>query len=374
MENLFLNLYCDNRFKSLKSTAAKPCKLANISLLVSNSANKTEIEEAVTVARKVAQGVHFAQQLVAAPANYVNTITLAQEAVRMAEANGMEARVLDQSDLEKLGMGCYLAVAKGSMYPPKFIHLTYKPTTTNGATKRLALIGKGLCFDAGGYNIKNAACQIEMMKFDMGGSAAVLGAGLAIALLKPANVEVHIIVAAAENMVSDKAYRPGDVITASNGKTVEVGNTDAEGRLTLADALVYADKMGLDGIVDVATLTGACVVALGHSYAGVFSPNESFAKAVMESGRDSGELLWQMPIVPEYRALLDSKIADMNNVGGAGKGGAITAAVFLKEFVSKTPWAHIDIAGPAWDNKEGKATGFGVRTLTELVLKYSRGL
>ena len=177
-------------------------------------------------------------------------------------------------------MGCYLAVAKGSMHPPQFIHLTYKPS--GPAKKKIAFVGKGLCFDSGGYNIKRAETSIELMKFDMGGAAAVLGAAKAIAAAKPQGVEVHFISAAAENMVSSRAYRPGDVITASNGKTVEVGNTDAEGRLTLADALVYAEKLGVDSIVDVATLTGACIIALGESYAGLFSPDDKLADKLLK--------------------------------------------------------------------------------------------
>lgn len=177
-------------------------------------------------------------------------------------------------------MGSYLAVAKGSMYPPQFIHLTYCPP--DPVARRLAFVGKGLCFDSGGYNIKSAASSIELMKFDMGGAAAVLGAARTLAELKPANVEVHFIIAAAENMVSHHSYRPGDVVTASNGKTIEVGNTDAEGRLTLADALVFAERLGVDAIVDIATLTGACIIALGESYAGLWSSDEGMAKELLE--------------------------------------------------------------------------------------------
>lgn len=182
---------------------------------------------------------------------------------------------------------------------------------------------------------------------------------------------MHFIVAAAENMICEKAYRPGDILTASNGKTVEVGNTDAEGRLTLADALVYAEKLGVDMIVDIATLTGACMVALGDKTAGVFSPSEQVAQEILSCAESCGESMWQLPMTMEYRELFDSKIADMNNIGGAGKGGSIIAALFLKEFVEKTLWCHIDIAGPAWNYKDGRATGFGVKTLTELVLKKS---
>lgn len=195
----------------------------------------------------------------------------------------MECKILDQSAIESLGMGCFLAVGKGSMYPPLFVHLKYSPPASGGPVrKRLGFVGKALCFDSGGYNIKRAETSIELMKFDMGGAAAVLGACKAVAALKPAGVEVHFVFAAAENMVSSRAYRPGDVLTASNGKTVEIGNTDAEGRLTLADALVYADKLGLDALVDVATLTGACIIALGEQYAGVVSPDDPLAQQVLQ--------------------------------------------------------------------------------------------
>lgn len=197
---------------------------------------------------------------------------------------GLECKILSLSEIEALNMGCYLGVAKGSLYPPQFIHLTYHPNgAASGAPlKKLGFVGKGLCFDSGGYNIKRAETSIELMKFDMGGAAAVLGAAKIIGAVKPPGVEVHFIAAAAENMVSRAAYRPGDVLVASNGKTVEVGNTDAEGRLTLADALVYTEKLQLDAIVDVATLTGACIVALGESYAGLFSPDEDLAKNLMD--------------------------------------------------------------------------------------------
>jgi len=269
-------------------------------------------------------------------------------------------------------MGSYLAVTKGSMFSPKFVHVTYNPPQGN-IKRKLAFIGKGLCFDSGGYNIKSASSQIHLMKFDMGGAAAVFGAALTIANLKPLGIQVHFISALAENMVSNKAYRPGDIIKASNGKTIEVGNTDAEGRLTLADALVYAEKLKVDVMVDIATLTGACVVALGQKYAGIWGNNENEIDDMIECAKESGELMWKMPLVQEYRELIDSKYADMNNIGSAGSGGgAVLAALFLKEFVDHTSWLHIDMAGPAWNSKEGQATGFGVRSLVEFVLRNSK--
>jgi leucyl aminopeptidase len=253
--------------------------------------------------------------------------------------------------------------------PPKFIHLTYKPEGT--PKKKLAIIGKGLTFDSGGLNIKGAGSGIETMKIDMGGAAATLGAAKAIAQIKP-DSEVHFISAATENMISGHAMHPGDVLTASNGKTIEVNNTDAEGRLTLADALVYADKLGLDAIVDLATLTGANVVALGEDIAGLYTPDDGVASQIEKAAQTSGEKIWRMPMEEKYFEGLKSGIADMKNTGPR-PGGAITAALFLKQFVKETPWAHIDIAGPVWTDKENGynsagATGYGVRTLVNWVL------
>jgi hypothetical protein len=283
---------------------------------------------------------------------------------------GLELKVLERSDCEALGMGSYLAVSQGSDLPPKFIHLTYRPS--GPATRRLVLVGKGLSFDSGGYNLKTAGSQIEMMKYDMGGSAAVLGAMRAIAELKPEGVEVHMLVAACENMISGGAIHPGAIVTASNGKTIEINNTDAEGRLTLADALVYACKLEPDAVVDLATLTGACVIALGEEIAGLWSSSDGLADALLRSARAGGEELWRMPMRSSYRDGLKSHLADLKNTGPR-PGGSITAALFLQEFVSKDlAWAHLDIAGTVWSDKgrgvdPAGATGFGVRTLVAWV-------
>jgi leucyl aminopeptidase len=266
-------------------------------------------------------------------------------------------------------MGAFLGVAQASDLPPKFIHLTYTPAGT--PRRKLAIIGKGLTFDSGGLNIKGAGSGIEMMKTDMGGAGATLGAAKAIAQIQP-DVEVHFISAATENMISGHAIHPGDILTASNGKTIEINNTDAEGRLTLADALVFAEKLGVDAIVDLATLTGACVVALGDDIAGLWSPSDAIAQELTQAGALAGEKIWQMPIEEKYFEGLKSGIADMKNTGPRA-GGAITAALFLKQFVKETPWAHLDVAGPVWADKENGynsagATGYGVRTLVNWVL------
>ncbi len=264
-EGVELALYQDIRFKS--EPEDKGSQIETIDLLGFGGQ-----EAAITLANQIVSGVNLARQLVAAPANAVTPITLAETAQAIAKDYGLQVEILEKEDCEKLGMGAFLGVAQASELPPKFIHLTYKPEGT--AKKKLAIIGKGVTFDSGGLNIKGAGSGIETMKMDMGGAAATLGAAKAIAQIKP-DVEVHFISAVAENMISGRAMHPGDILTASNGKTIEVNNTDAEGRLTLADALVYADKLGLDAIVDLATLTGANVVALGNDIAGLFTPDDA---------------------------------------------------------------------------------------------------
>jgi leucyl aminopeptidase len=326
-------------------------------------------DAAITKGRQIALGVILARELVSAPANVVTPITLAEAAEAIAKEYGLDIDILEQAECEKLGMGAFLGVAKASDLPPKFIHLTYRPQGT--PRRKLAIVGKGLTFDSGGLNIKPTGSGIEMMKTDMGGAAATFGAAKAIAQLKP-DVEVHFISAVTENMISGRAMHPGDILTASNGKTIEVNNTDAEGRLTLADALVFTDKLGLDAIVDLATLTGACVIALGDDMAGLWSANDAIANELLQASNLAGEKLWRMPMEDKYFDGLKSVVADMKNTGPR-PGGAITAALFLKQFVKDTPWAHLDIAGPVWTDKENGynstgATGFAVRTLVNWVL------
>ncbi len=361
-EGVQLALYQDNRFKS--EPEDKGPQVETVDLLGFGGQ-----EAAITRANQIVSGVILARQLVAAPANAVTPITLAETAQAIANEHGLQIEILEREDCEKLGMGAFLGVAQASDLPPKFIHLTYKPEGT--PKRKLAIIGKGLTFDSGGLNIKGAGSGIETMKIDMGGAAATLGAAKAIAQIKP-DSEVHFISAATENMISGRAMHPGDVLKASNGKTIEVNNTDAEGRLTLADALVFADKLGLDAIVDLATLTGANVIALGDDIAGLFTPNDDVASQLEKAAESSGEKIWRMPMEDKYFEGLKSGIADMKNTGPR-PGGAITAALFLKQFVKETPWAHLDIAGPVWTDKENGyngpgATGYGVRTLVDWVL------
>ncbi|HLP91659.1 MAG TPA: leucyl aminopeptidase [Nostocaceae cyanobacterium] len=361
-EGLQLALYKDVRFKSEPDD--KSPEIETIDLLGLGGQ-----EAAVTLANQIVSGVNLARELVAAPANAVTPITMAEVAQQIATEYGLQIEILEQEDCDRLKMGAFLGVAKASDLPPKFIHLTYQPTTT--PKRKLAIVGKGLTFDSGGLNIKGAGSGIETMKIDMGGAAATLGAAKAIAQIKP-DVEVHFISAVTENMISGTAMHPGDILTASNGKTIEVNNTDAEGRLTLADALVFAEKLGVDAIADLATLTGACMIALGDEIAGLFTPNDTMAAELQTAAEAAGEKIWRMPMEDKYFEGLKSSIADMKNTGPRG-GGAITAALFLKQFIKETPWAHLDIAGPVWADKESGcnnagATGYGVRTLVHWVL------
>lgn len=362
VEGVELALHLDHRFKS--EPEDKSGAIDQIDLL-----GFVASESAIVRARQITAGVILARELVAAPANSVTPITMAETAQSLAAECGLELTILEREDCEKLGMGAFLGVAQASDLPPKFIHLIYKPA--GKPRRKIAIVGKGLTFDSGGLNIKGVGSGIEMMKIDMGGAAATLGAAKAIGHIKP-DVEVHFISAVTENMISGHAMRPGDILTASNGKTIEVNNTDAEGRLTLADALVFADKLGVDAIVDLATLTGACVVALGDDIAGLWSPQDSVAAEIVAASEMAGEKFWRMPMEDKYFEGLKALHADMKNTGPR-PGGAITAALFLKQFVKDTAWAHLDIAGPVWTEKENGyngpgATGFGVRTLVHWVL------
>lgn len=376
LEYALLGLSPDTRYKSKPDEGDnKPPPLEEFELLGGSPS-----DVAISRAQKFASGVLLTKGLVNSPPNYLTPSTMAATAEALSrDFPSLDLKILEQEECAAMCMGAYLGVSQGAKEPPKFIHLTYRPPD-GSASKKIALIGKGLTFDSGGYNIKaGAGSMIEKMKFDMGGAGAVLGAAKTVAQIAPPDVEVHFIVASCENMVSAEAMRPGDILTASNNKTIEVINTDAEGRLTLADALVYADRLkDVDAIVDIATLTGACIVALGSDYAAVYCDEEDLLNRLQESASSQGELLWRMPLAPEYNEQLKSPFADLKNLGGPGGGGSITAALFLKEFIRDkekgspdTMWAHMDIAGPVWNDKAGGATGFGVRTLVGLVESMS---
>ncbi|MGP0128487.1 MAG: leucyl aminopeptidase [cyanobacterium endosymbiont of Rhopalodia musculus] len=361
-QGVILPLHQDNRFKS--EPEKNELKLEKVEILGCG-----KHQDAINQAQTICSGVILARELVAAPANSVTPVTFAEIAQTIAKDYGLDIEILEREECGDLGMGAFLGVAQASDLPPKFIHLTYKPSKT--PQKKLAIVGKSLTFDSGGLNLKGSGSGIETMKMDMGGGAATLGAAKVIGQLKP-DVEVHFICAVTENMISGRAMHPGDILTASNGKTIEVNNTDAEGRLTLADALVFAEKLGVDAIVDLATLTGACVVALGDNIAGLWSTDETLATQIKKAGSIAGEKIWEMPLEEKYFEGLKSLIADIKNTGPRA-GGAITAALFLKEFIKETPWAHLDIAGPVWLDKENGvnnsgATGFPVQTLVNWVL------
>jgi leucyl aminopeptidase len=364
LEGTLLVAHRDNRFKTAGDNGSLEFAVKEVAFL------GMEPDIAVlSKAEAVATGTMLARELVAAPANVVTPQMLATAARDIADTYGLELEVLDRAACEARGMGAFLGVAQASDLPPQFIHLTYRPA--GQPRRKLALIGKGVTFDSGGLNLKTSMASIAMMKTDMGGAAAVLGAAHAIAALKP-DTEVHFIVAATENMISGKALHPGDILTASNRKTIEINNTDAEGRLTLADALVFAEQLGVDAIVDLATLTGAIVIALGNQISGLFTLDETLAAELKAAADRSGEKIWQMPMEDSYGDSLKSVVADMKNTGSR-EGGSISAALFLKKFVEKTPWAHLDIAGTVWTEKDvaynnAGATGYGVRTLVEWVL------
>jgi leucyl aminopeptidase len=297
---------------------------------------------------------------------------MSEVAKEIAEEHNLEFNVLDSNDMEAIGMGALLGVAKGSSQPPRLIILSYKGDVNS--KNAIGFIGKGVTFDSGGISIKPSEGMGEM-KNDMAGGAAVMAALSAIAQLKP-RINVAGIVPATENLPSGSALKPGDVLKAMNGKTIEVISTDAEGRLILADALSYAVKQGFSPLLDVATLTGACRVALGTGYSGVFGNDQELVDKVLKAGSKAGEKLWQMPMPEEYKEQNKSEIADIKNTGDK-YGGAITAALFLGEFVDNTPWVHLDIAGTASSSKESGcivkgATGVGVRTLVELALSLAK--
>lgn len=367
VEGILLAAYLDERFKSQKDT--KTIYLQKIYLL-----NAIEDGPTIQLAQTIATGANLARALVNAPANHVTPSMLAETATALAQKHHMAINILEKEDCQRLGMGAYLSVTQGSSAPPKFIHLCYKPKSLDTASpfQKIALIGKGVTFDSGGLNLKTGNAQIELMKYDMAGAAAVLGTAEAIGAIQP-NKEIHFIIAATENMINGNATKPGDVVTASNGKTIEIDNTDAEGRLTLADALVYAEKLGVDAIVDLATLTGAMVVALGTRMAGIFGTDTQLINSLIAAAPRTGEKIWQMPLEASYFESMHSIIADMCNTGKKQGGGAITAALFLKQFVEKTAWAHLDIAGAVWTEKawayyNAGATGFGVRLLVDWIL------
>lgn len=368
VEGTLLALY---RYPAPKQRDEPPHEIAELSLVELDAAKIERIEEGAEAAQAVNAGVTLARNLVNSPANVATPTYLAKAAKEIAKEYGLESLVGGRKWARKHHMGAFLAVAKGAGEKPKFVVLEHNGDRADLPT--IVLVGKGITFDTGGISLKQVQ-GMGNMKSDMGGAAAVLGAMKAIALL---DLPLHIvsITPFTENMPDAEAYRPADVITASNGKTIEIISTDAEGRMILADALVYAQRYEPDAVIDLATLTGACVVALGKGVAaGVFANEESLGEKIAAAGKETSEKVWQLPLWDEYRKMLDTDVADMMNSGGR-MGGVGTSAVFLREFTDYT-WAHIDIAGVALQEKAGKpysqpgATGYGVRLLVELLRNW----
>lgn len=366
-EGIVLGAY---RFtKYFTGDRAPKIELKDAKIFVTKSSGSDK--NAIDIGRRVAEAVCIARDAVNEPPNELTPDELAQVAKRIAKKGGLTAKVLDKKGIAQAGMKLHYAVGQGSTNEPRFVHLSYTPKK---AKKKLVFVGKGLTFDSGGLCIKPAPGMGEM-KSDMGGAAAVLGLMAAVAVVKP-GVEVHGIIAAAENMPDGTAYRPGDVFGSLDGKTVEIVNTDAEGRLVLADALAYATKLKPDLIVDAATLTGACVVALGKTCSAFYTAEEHLVKEFEAAAKEAGEQLWHMPLLEELKEQLKSDIADLKHLGDRW-GGSISAALFLREFVGKTPWIHCDIAGPALaDSARGMypkgGTGHPVLTFLRLVENAAR--
>ncbi len=343
-------------------------RITSLTLLCADS---DAVQAGIRRGRILAESQNFTRDLVNEPGNKLTPNGLASHARQVATEFGLECDILNCDRMKHLGMGALLGVAMGSAEPPVLIVLKYKPEG-EAAEGNLGLVGKGVTFDTGGISIKPSE-GMEKMKYDMAGGAAVLGAMRALAQLKP-RVAVTALIPAVENMPGDRAQRPGDIVHTLNGKTVEVLNTDAEGRLILCDALEYAKRLGCTHLVDAATLTGAIVVALGYVNVGMFTNNDGFRDTLLRASKAAGEKMWPMPLDDDYKDLLKSAFADLANIGGRW-GGAISAAWFLKEFADPLPWIHLDIAGTAWI-EDGRPflskgpSGVGVRSFVELAMRW----
>ena len=367
-EGALLGVYSFRRYMTKE---AEYGEIKQLTIVDADETKLPSLERGCNLGRILAEATNLARDMVNEPANYMTPSQMAETARQLSETRGLELNVLEREQMQELGMGALLGVARGSQEPPKFITLHYKGG--NSTEIDVALVGKGITFDSGGISIKPSE-KMEEMKGDMAGGAAVMAAISAIAQLKP-RINVMAIMPATENLPSGSAQKPGDIVTAMNGKTIEVVNTDAEGRLVLADALGYANKLGAKHIVDVATLTGAIMIALGNIYIGAFSNSKELIDRVIAAGADAGELIWQMPMHEGYKEQIKSDVADIKNIGGR-PAGSITAALLLAEFAGDTPWVHLDIAGTNMSEKERGylvkgATGIPVRTLVNLVLSLA---
>ena len=369
-EGSLLGLYTFKRHFSKSDEKA----MDELTVVELDVAKLPTIQASLDLGHTVAEATILARDMVNEPSNFMTPTNIAEAAQQVASEHGLEITVLDRPQMEELGMGGLLGVAKGSAQPPKFIVVKYQGDPDHPAND-LGLVGKGITFDTGGISLKGAAGMGEM-KGDMAGAASVIAAIKAIAQIKP-KINVTAIAAATENMPGGSAQKPGDVLRTLGGKTVEVENTDAEGRLVLADALGYARQQGLTRLVDVATLTGAIVTTLGDICTGAFTNNQPLLDSVIAAGDRAGERMWQLPMYPEYKELNKSQVADVKNTGGR-KAGSITAAMFLAEFSEDTPWVHLDIAGTSMSEGESGyqvkgATGVPVRSLINLAVALGKG-
>jgi leucyl aminopeptidase len=350
-----------------KPSATPPWTPASITLYCQRGEQKA-VEQGLRRGEAIAAGVTMAREFGNRPGNVCTPTWLGQQAKKLGKQLDLDVEVLDRKEIEKLGMGAFLAVAQGSEEPPRFIVARYDGGAKSQAP--VVLVGKGITFDTGGISLKPGA-EMDEMKFDMCGAASVLGTIAAVASLK-ARVNLVVLVPTCDNMPSGRAVKPGDVVTSMSGQTVEILNTDAEGRLILCDALTYAERFKPAVVVDVATLTGACVIALGHHNSGLFSADDAVAARMLAASASALDPCWRMPLDEEYDEALKSNFADMANIGGR-PGGAITAAMFLRRYTGKYPWAHLDIAGTAWKSGTHKgATGRPVGLLTHFVLGHAK--
>ena len=347
--------------------------IETVLLAGSSDAERAAAEKGLSKGRIIAEAQNFTRDLVNEPSNKLTPRILAEKAEAMAKGAGLSVEILDEKKIADLKMGALLSVAQGGPEPPRVIVVTYTPANLKPGAPVIGLVGKAITFDTGGITIKPAD-GMEKMKYDMAGGATMLGVMRALAALKP-SVKVICVVPSSENMPGGKAQKPGDIQTAMSGKTIEVLNTDAEGRLVLADGVHYAKQLGATYLVDAATLTGAIVVALANVNVGVFGSDQPFTDRLLASSKAVGEKMWQMPIDDDYREFIKGTVADIQNIGSGKGGGAIAGAMFIKEFTGDTPWIHLDIAGTAW-NDDAKPwlakgpTGVALRTLVHLVLSY----
>lgn len=368
VEGSILGTYQFNYYKTNQSNNTP---IETLHLLESNSDNNSILNQCIYKATVIGDSVNLTRDLINHPAQYMTPAQMVIHAQEIAQQNDLEVSLLEKEDMERLKMNALLSVSKGSVQPPKMIILKYNGDVNTNQV--MAFVGKGVTFDSGGISIK-PSLHMDEMKDDMSGGAAVLGAMAAIGKLKP-KVNIIGVIPCTENMPSGNAYKPGDVIFSMSGKTIEIINTDAEGRLILADAITYARQLGATQIIDIATLTGACVVALGKITSGLLTNNSTLCQEVLMAAAQTGEKMWELPNFIEYKEEIKSSIADLKNSGGR-MAGAITAGVFIEEFVQDVPWVHIDIAGTAYGEKENGynakgATGVGTRTLIQLAQNRS---